>query len=91
MFADCKALFHTKCIQNGGVLSLPCGVGGGRKKQRKLARPPASPMAPHLSQFSLTGTSEFTDRTDKIISDARELQLMQDFINKKVGAIIDYR
>ena len=27
---------------------------------------------------------EFTDRTDKIISDAHELQLMQDFITKKI-------
>lgn len=96
-FSDCKALFHTKCIQNGGVLTLPChqtpgpGGGGSRKsKQRKLIRsqapagPPAHLASHSLSQFSLTGTSEFTDRTDKIISDVRELQLMQDFITKKV-------
>lgn len=39
-------------------------------------------------KFSLTGTSEFTDRTDKIISDVRELKLMQDFITKKVSSFI---
>uniref|UniRef100_A0A1B6CWZ1 Unconventional myosin-IXb-like n=2 Tax=Clastoptera arizonana TaxID=38151 RepID=A0A1B6CWZ1_9HEMI len=88
---DCKHLFHTKCIQNGGVLQLPClsqqpGPGGGRKK-RKHTRTPLQPLAPNLSQFSLTGTSEFTDRTDKIISDARELELMQDFITKKIYKI----
>lgn len=44
---------------------------------------------PH-SKFSLTGTSEFIDSHDKIISDARELQLMQDFINKKVIAFRYY-
>lgn len=38
-----------------------------------------------VGKFSLTGTSEFTDRTDKIISDVRELKLMQDFITKKVS------
>lgn len=36
------------------------------------------------SNFSLTGTSEFMDRTDKIISDATELQAMQNFITKKI-------
>lgn len=36
------------------------------------------------SNFSLTGTSEFMDRTDKIISDATELQAMQHFITKKI-------
>lgn len=114
---DCKKLFHTKCIQNGGVLQLPCtqqpvsGEGGGRRKRRKHPRiaydkslvpsstassSSSSSLCPHSQssikesahhsgKFSLTGTSEFTDSTDKIISDARELQLMQDFINKKVG------
>ena len=88
--ADCKQLFHTKCIQNGGVLQLPClaqhspGSGASRKKHRKHTRTPYTPQAPHFSQFSLTGISDFTDRTDKIISDVRELQLMQDFITKKV-------
>jgi hypothetical protein len=37
------------------------------------------------SKFNLTGTSEFTDSTDKIISDATELQLMQDFITQKAS------
>ena len=40
------------------------------------------------SKFNLTGTSEFTDSTDKIISDAAELQLMQDFITKKVSIML---
>ncbi|XP_054286933.1 unconventional myosin-IXa-like isoform X1 [Macrosteles quadrilineatus] len=97
---DCKALFHPKCIQNGGVLSMPCvpRVSGGRKKHRKMTRShghnmhgPQSlrPSAPQqqLSQFSLTGTSEFTDRADRIISDVRELQLMQDFITTKIYKI----
>lgn len=41
-----------------------------------------------IGKFSLTGTSEFTDRTDKIISDVRELKMMQDFITKKVSSFI---
>lgn len=41
-----------------------------------------------IGKFSLTGTSEFTDRTDKIISDVRELKMMQDFITKKVSFYI---
>lgn len=108
---DCKSLFHTKCIQNGGVIKLPCsqqsysGITSVRRKQRKHVGTLAeksnvvsnvSPTVivssntnavrdqPH-SKFSLTGTSEFIDSHDKIISDARELQLMQDFINKKVN------
>ncbi|PZC85256.1 hypothetical protein B5X24_HaOG202441 [Helicoverpa armigera] len=36
------------------------------------------------SNFNLTGTSEFMDRTDKIISDATELQAMQNFITEKI-------
>lgn len=90
---DCKQLFHTKCIQNGGVLQLPClaqhgpGSGATRKKHRKHTRTPYTPQTSHFSQFSLTGISDFTDRTDKIISDARELQLMQDFITKKIYKI----
>lgn len=43
-----------------------------------------------IGKFSLTGTSEFTDRTDKIISDVRELKMMQDFITKKVSLFIVY-
>lgn len=115
---DCKRLFHTKCIQNGGVLQLPCtqqhvsADGGGRRKRRKHPRVPydkapvpSAATSPSLlnqhsqslkestssvnssGKFSLTGTSEFTDSTDKIISDAKELQLMQDFINKKVSVV----
>ncbi|XP_046401209.1 unconventional myosin-IXa-like isoform X3 [Ischnura elegans] len=87
---DCKQIFHTKCIQNGGVHQMPCqqSSGGGkpgRRKYRKHSRTPYDMNKP--GKFSLTGTSEFTDSTDKIISDARELQLMQDFITKKIYKI----
>ncbi|XP_018913813.1 unconventional myosin-IXb isoform X2 [Bemisia tabaci] len=99
--SDCKHIFHTKCIQNGGVLKVPClhavgtDGGGGIWKYRKQSRVVAEKSNSQTSlncdriassggKFSLTGTSEFTDSTDKIISDARELKLMQDFITKKI-------
>lgn len=99
---DCKKLFHTKCIQNGGVLQMPCiqQNGSNRPTNRRKHRKPSSAgnkghITPSIAnnqsnstvggKFSLTGTSEFTDRTDKIISDVRELKLMQDFITKKVS------
>ncbi|XP_052752364.1 unconventional myosin-IXb-like isoform X3 [Galleria mellonella] len=95
---DCKQLYHTKCIQNKGVITMPCTspVAGGpraRNKNRKrnmlkesnhysmLADQSKGPVS---SNFNLTGTSEFMDRTDKIISDATELQAMQNFIAKKI-------
>ncbi|XP_044740758.1 unconventional myosin-IXa-like [Chrysoperla carnea] len=91
---DCKQLFHTTCIQNCGVVEMPClmqnaadgGIGKpGRRKHRKHSRTPYDITKQAVtSKFSLTGTSEFTDSTDKIISDARELQSMQDFITKKI-------
>lgn len=100
---DCKKLFHTKCIQNGGVLQMPCiqQNGSNRPTNRRKSRKPASAfnkahITPNIAnsqnnttigKFSLTGTSEFTDRTDKIISDVRELKMMQDFITKKVSSI----
>lgn len=84
--AYCKKLFHTKCIQNGGGLEMPCDLVPGRRKYRKHSQTPYDIHKRIVSEskFNLTGTSEFTDRTDKIISDARELQLMQDFITKKI-------
>ncbi|XP_050441866.1 unconventional myosin-IXAb-like isoform X2 [Adelges cooleyi] len=101
--SDCKKLFHTKCIQNGGVLQMPCihQNGSNRPTNRRKPRKPLSvgnkahitPNIPSnqnstaVGKFSLTGTSEFTDRTDKIISDVRELKLMQDFITKKLYKI----
>lgn len=84
---DCKQLYHVKCIQNGGVLKMPCILANtpGRRKHRKPPRTPydASKQVV-VSKFSLTGTSAFSDSTDKIISDAKELALMQDFITKKI-------
>lgn len=91
--ALCKKLFHTKCIQNRGVLEMPCEMRSSsgsdsskpRRKYRKHSQTPYDMNKQQVtSKFSLTGTSEFTDRTDKIISDARELQLMQDFITNKI-------
>ncbi|XP_049939192.1 unconventional myosin-IXa-like [Schistocerca serialis cubense] len=93
---NCKKLFHPKCIQNGGVLEMPClqqPAGGGkpgRRKNRKLSQMPYDlnkPKPAITGKFSLTKTSEFTDSPDKIISDAAELQQMQDFITKKIFKI----
>ncbi|PSN45275.1 hypothetical protein C0J52_10353 [Blattella germanica] len=87
----CKQLFHTKCIQNGGVLRLPCQHQHSgpsiRRNKRKTSRTQQDMVKPASSKFNLTGTSEFMDSTDKIISDATELQLMQDFITKKIYKI----
>ncbi|XP_050523768.1 unconventional myosin-IXAa-like isoform X3 [Daktulosphaira vitifoliae] len=101
--SDCKKLFHTKCIQNGGVLQMPCIHQNGNNRpnnRRKPRKPMSAGNKAHITpiitnsqsssavgKFSLTGTSEFTDRTDKIISDVRELKLMQDFITKKLYKI----
>ncbi|XP_043257794.1 unconventional myosin-IXAa-like isoform X1 [Colletes gigas] len=84
---DCKQLYHVKCIQNGGVLKMPCILANtpGRRKNRKPPRTPYDAAKQTVaSKFSLTGTSAFSDSTDKIISDAKELALMQDFITKKI-------
>ena len=84
---ECKQLFHVKCIQNGGVMKMPCMLATtpNRRNKRKTHRTPHdSAKKPVTSKFSLTGTSEFTDSNDNIISDAKELALMQDFITKKI-------
>lgn len=73
---DCKVLVHTKCIQNGGVKTLQCEA-----KRSKRLRKNIDKTTPN-SKYS--GTREYTDSTDKIISDAKELQLMQDFITQKI-------
>lgn len=84
---DCKQLYHVKCIQNGGVLKMPC-ILANTPNRRKNRKPPRTPYETAkqavVSKFSLTGTSAFSDSTDKIISDAKELALMQDFITKKI-------
>lgn len=117
--AYCSECFHTRCIQSGGVVILPCqrsllspspssstlNTGGGspprnKKLRKNTSRPQqyeksmttgsinkhSSPVTVE-SKFNLTKTSEFTDSTDKIISDARELQLMHDFITQKIYQI----
>ncbi|KYM92342.1 Myosin-IXa [Atta colombica] len=84
---DCKQLYHVKCIQNGGVLRMPCLLANtpNRRKNRKPPRTPYDTTKQTVaSKFNLTGTSAFSDSTDKIISDAKELALMQDFITKKI-------
>lgn len=75
---DCKLLVHTKCIQNGGVKTLHCEA----KRSKRQLRKNFDKAAPRNSKYS--GTREYTDSADKIISDAKELQLMQDFITQKI-------
>ncbi|KAJ8714511.1 hypothetical protein PYW07_002736 [Mythimna separata] len=92
---DCKQLYHTKCIQNKGVITMPCSSpvtvpSRGRHKNRKRIISNSNynlldnSKGSVSSNFNLTGTSEFMDRTDKIISDATELQAMQNFITEKI-------
>lgn len=85
---------------------MPCiqQNGNNRPTNRRKHRKPASAInkahitptiannqnSTTIGKFSLTGTSEFTDRTDKIISDVRELKMMQDFITKKVSSYFLY-
>lgn len=93
----CKHLFHTKCIQNKNVFEMPCdsnqdlgGKSGRSRKHRKHSRTPYDLNKPSedgsssSSKFNLTGTSEFTDRTDQIINSGEELLSMQDFIMNKI-------
>lgn len=87
----CKQQFHTKCIQNKSVLEMPCEsprgnaeVRSGRRKHRKHSRTPYDLRKPDESKFNLTRTSEFTDRTDQIITGAEELTLMEKFITNKI-------
>lgn len=77
---DCKLLVHTKCIQNGGVKSLQCDKSSSKRQLRKNTE--KEKATPRNSKYS--GTREYTDSTDKIISDAKELQQMQDFIAQKI-------
>lgn len=79
---DCKVLVHTKCIQNGGVKTLQCEAK--RSKRRKMMEKGAAGEKPMTPNSKYSGTREYTDSTDKIISDAKELQLMQDFITQKI-------
>lgn len=74
---DCKLLVHTKCIQNGGVKTLQC-----EKSSKPIKRKTNDKAFTRNSKYS--GTREYTDSADKIISDAKELQLMQDFIAQKI-------
>jgi hypothetical protein len=92
--SNCKKLFHTKCIQNKSVLQMPCDQSvpaadsgkAGRRKPRKHSRTPYD-YRKEDGKFNLTGTSEFTDRTDQIITGTEELTLMQQFITDKIMKI----
>lgn len=74
---DCKVLVHTKCIQNGGVKTLQCEAKRSKRVRNKNDKS-------HVPNSKYQGTREYTDSTDKIISDAKELRLMQDFIAQKI-------
>ena len=72
--------------ENAQVIGVETQQSHHKSSRRKYRKP--SKSAGDMSKpgkFSLTGTSEFTDRTDQIISGVRELQLMQEFISKKVN------
>lgn len=73
---DCKVLVHTKCIQNGGVKTLQCEAKRSKRRKNQWNEKILTPK--------YSGTREYKDSTDKIISDAKELQLMQDFITQKI-------
>lgn len=73
---DCKVLVHTKCIQNGGIKSIKCGTKRSTKRSR--------PILGGTPNSKFSGAKQYTDSTDKIISDAKDLQLMQDFITQKI-------
>lgn len=65
------------------------GTGTRRKtKPRKQKTDgdvnPVPASSAKAGKFSLTGTSEFTDRTDQIISGVKELKQMQEFISNKI-------
>lgn len=82
---DCKILVHTKCIQNGGIKSIKCSAKRSTKRTKKISeREKISSGAATTPNSKFSGTKEYTDSTDKIISDAKELQLMQDFITQKI-------
>ncbi|XP_063930776.1 unconventional myosin-IXa-like isoform X2 [Zophobas morio] len=92
--STCKKIFHTKCIQNKSVFQMPCDQSmqssdsgkSGRRKQRKHSRTPYD-FRKEDGKFNLTGTSEFTDRTDQIITGSEELTRMQQFITDKIMKI----
>lgn len=82
---DCKILVHTKCIQNGGIKSIKCGAPKRSKRVKKISeRDKIASGSTGTPNSKFSGTKEYTDSTDKIISDAKELQLMQDFITQKI-------
>lgn len=84
---DCKILVHTKCIQNGGIKNIKCGAKRSKrvkKTSEKSLSEKMSSSAALTPNSKFSATREYTDSTDKIISDAKELQLMQDFITQKI-------
>lgn len=81
---DCKILVHTKCIQNGGIKSIKCVKRSDKRMKKMIQREKIGSSSSGTPNSKFSGTKEYTDSTDKIISDAKELQLMQDFITQKI-------
>lgn len=83
---DCKVLVHTKCIQNGGVKTLQCEAKPSKRLRKNVDKSlAASSPSATTPNSKYSGTREYKDSTDKIISDAKELQLMQEFITQKIS------
>lgn len=85
---DCKVLVHTKCIQNGGVKTLQCEAKPSKRLRKNVDKSLAATAAASAAttpNSKYSGTREYKDSTDKIISDAKELQLMQEFITQKIS------
>lgn len=100
--SHCQLMFHSKCVQNDLANTFACtnirsldlkddtfsADKSPNTINRRKTRKPNKNVIEKSGKFSLTGTSEFTDRTDQIISGVRELQSMQEFISKKVFTMI---
>ena len=76
-FTVCKHYFHPKCVP--AAANCLCDREPGleaRKRSKKTGR------------WKMHGTSEFTDREDKVITDAAEVTRLEDFIFSKVGSCL---
>uniref|UniRef100_A0A182K1V4 Phorbol-ester/DAG-type domain-containing protein n=1 Tax=Anopheles christyi TaxID=43041 RepID=A0A182K1V4_9DIPT len=79
---QCAAAKRSKRIRTGGGGGAGGGSGlGGSSSKHDKHHPIGGGSA---SGQKISSTREYTDSTDKIISDAKELQLMQDFITQKI-------
>ncbi|XP_043231703.1 unconventional myosin-IXAa-like isoform X4 [Amphibalanus amphitrite] len=72
----CKHYFHPKCVQAAANCLCDREQGlemDGRKKK--------------AGRWKMHGTSEFTDREDKVISDAAEVKQLEEFIFNKIAEL----